>query len=94
MGELFNCEVGLWWKRGPCSDCGAHTIFEAETKCRPHQDQSGEYYCAQPDGHEDAEGYFVQETDHAIAVRDAWVDEEVAKMKAEEALTNQQGSDT
>ena len=44
------------WIPGPCPWCGATTLDEAGWKCRPTQDQSGEYVCGTPDSAPDTKG--------------------------------------
>lgn len=53
----------------PCPSCGATTVYEAETLCRPSQDQTGEYDCA---GEFDDAGRAVRATAASLAAIDAW----------------------
>lgn len=56
----------------PCVKCGAMTELEAETKCRPSQDMSGEYECP---GDFDEHGRSVVETQASIAAMAAWYEQ-------------------
>ncbi len=71
-------ELGPDYERQPCARCGAVTVSEAATKCRPLQTEAGEQEC--PD--EDAEGFLLGPSAAFYRKQDAWVDSEVAKMLA------------
>jgi hypothetical protein len=51
--------------RAPCPRCGAETVDQASTRCRPERDETGEGTC--PSDLEDAEGYLLQPTPAYIA---------------------------
>lgn len=53
----------------PCPKCGAVREEEAETKCKPQSDETGERYCP---GEFDRDGNSVQPTPESIAAIDAW----------------------
>lgn len=44
MQEAFEAE-NAYIKAGICDYCGAKSADEAEKKCRPAQDESGDYHC-------------------------------------------------
>lgn len=73
----------LDWQRAPCPACGATTVKEAETMCKPQRDETGESDCAGSE-REDAEGFLLQPTAASIAVIDAWCDEQLAAEEAAE----------
>lgn len=68
----------LVFKRAPCSKCGAKTVTEAEKKCIPVQDQTGEYTC--PGIDEDADGYFQSPTTASIKAMDQWIDAKARRL--------------
>lgn len=49
-------------KRSACPKCGARTEKQAETKCRPSQDETGEYSCPGSEATVDAQGWFLGPT--------------------------------
>lgn len=60
-------------KRAPCPRCGARTLRQAETRCRPQRDFTDEYVC--PSGDEadvDEHGFFRVETDRYLKKMDEW----------------------
>lgn len=61
----------LIYVRGPCINCGAVDEVEAETKCRPVTDQTGEWYC---DADFDAEGFSIIPTEESLKALDAYYD--------------------
>lgn len=67
------------YERAPCERCGAATLDEAETRCQPWSDQSGEYYCAVPEDDVDGEGFLLRPTSLFYERMNAWVDEQLAK---------------
>ena len=67
--------AGLVFVSAPCPRCGALNEDEANTKCRPVSDETGERYCG---GEFNKPGVSVQPTTESIAEMDAWVDEQVA----------------
>jgi hypothetical protein len=82
--SVFSRVPGMDYERAPCPRCGATTIVEAETRCRPERDITDEWVC--PAGeNEDAEGYLCQPSAQGIANLNAWVDEQARLLKAEEA---------
>lgn len=68
------------YKRGPCITCGARTERQAETKCQPTQDQTGEWSCA---GDFDVTGWSRVPTAESIRELDAWCDREGRRMDTE-----------
>lgn len=74
-------QAGLVMVATPCPGCGARTEKEAETMCRPTTDQTGERSCC---GEFNDEGISVQPTPESIAAMDAWIDEQVAQMEADD----------
>jgi hypothetical protein len=60
----------LRYERTPCHACGAATEAEAETKCRPSSDETGESWCGTDF---DAEGYAVSPTTESLQAQDAWI---------------------
>lgn len=58
----------LVWIPAPCPKCGAKTEAEAEIRCRPSTDWTGERYC---DG-EFEDGVSVQPTAESLAALDDW----------------------
>ena len=67
-------------ERVPCHRCGAHTLSEAETLCRPTSDQSGEYSCPGSEDDADEEGYLRQPTAAAWDELGRWCDEQARQM--------------
>jgi len=64
-------QPSLIYRREPCHLCGAVTEQEAETKCRPTSDQTGERGC----GSEfDKEGFAVAPTEASLIAEAAWID--------------------
>ena len=62
-------------KRSPCPRCGARTLNQAETRCRPQQDITGDYVCPSGDERDvDSNGYFRVETASFIEKMNAWYD--------------------
>ena len=59
------------YKLGPCSQCGARTERQAETRCRATQGIDGDYHCA---GEFDANGRSIVVTPESIKAIDAWCD--------------------
>lgn len=59
----------LQFVREPCHLCGAADETEAETKCRPSTDQTGEYYCGCDF---DDDGFAITPTPETLAAQDAW----------------------
>lgn len=59
----------LEFKHAPCVKCGARTERQAETKCKPVQDMSGEYECP---GEFDKQGKSIVPTELSIRRLDAW----------------------
>ncbi len=59
----------LKFTREPCHRCGAADMDEAETKCRPHTDQTGEYWCG---AEFDDDGYAIAPTAESLAAQDQW----------------------
>jgi hypothetical protein len=60
----------LKYVREPCHMCGAVTEGEAETKCKPKSDQTGERYCGCDTF--DAEGYALGPTLESMAAQESW----------------------
>lgn len=61
----------LKYQRAACHFCGAVTELEAETKCKPTTDETGERYCGSDF---DAEGFSVTPTQESLAAQNAWID--------------------
>ena len=70
----------LEFERRACSRCGATNVTEAETKCRPSSDETGEWFCPAGDN-EDAEGYFLRLTEASLAELDAWCERQMKAME-------------
>jgi hypothetical protein len=85
LGEL----AGLVYVPTPCPGCGAIDMDDANDKCRPSSDETGEVFCS---GEFDESGISVQPTAESLAEMDAWIDEQVEKigLKGE---TNEQVDD-
>jgi hypothetical protein len=64
----------LIYQREPCSICGAITEKEAETKCKPQSDETGERYC----GSEFLNGFAVAATAESLAAESDWYDRHYA----------------
>jgi len=62
---------GLVYVPTPCPTCGARTLDQANTLCRPIEDQTGERSC-EADFNDD--GVSEQPTPESLAARDAWID--------------------
>ena len=60
----------LKYVREPCHMCGAVTEGEAEMKCRPSTDQTGERYCGCDTF--DADGYALGPTLESMAAQESW----------------------
>lgn len=56
--------------RKACPRCGAANEATASTRCRPVQDQTGEYDCPAGD-HTDADGYFLSPSAASLREMDA-----------------------
>ena len=78
-------QAGLGFVPAPCPQCGARNEDEANGLCKQTQDQTGEYNCA---GDFNEQGISVQPTPESIAAMDAWIDEQVAAMEAEDAKSH------
>lgn len=63
------------WAAAPCPDCGALDMDEANEKCRPTSDETGERYCG---GEFNDAGISVQPTAESLAAIDAWIAREVS----------------
>ena len=63
----------LEFERSPCPRCGAVDIDDANGKCRPSQDETGEYWCAGEfgDGGEN-DGYSIRPTAASLAALNEW----------------------
>src|SRR5262245_20749678 len=61
----------LRFERAPCCTCGAASETEAETKCRPTSDESGEKHCGTDF---DGSGFAITATAASLDVMDAWID--------------------
>jgi hypothetical protein len=70
---MLKCEPmpELKYHREPCHFCGAVNELEAETKCRPTSDETGERYCG---ADFDKEGFAVAPTQDSLAAQNAWID--------------------
>lgn len=64
---------GLVFVPAPCPSCGAVDMDDANEKCRPSSDQTGERYC---NGEFNDAGFSVQPTPESIADLDRWCDEQ------------------
>lgn len=65
--------AGLRLVRKPCSKCRAANQATAATRCRPTQDETGEYSC--PAGeHTDDDGYFLEPSAASLREMDAAID--------------------
>mgnify|MGYP003392964779 CR=1 FL=1 len=68
------------YERAPCPRCGAVDMEDAGDKCRPSQDQTGEYWCSGEFGDGgDNDGYSIKPTAAYIAALDAWIDRTMHK---------------
>lgn len=65
-------QPALAFEPAPCPTCGAVDESQAETLCRPSQDQTGEYSCA---GEFDDAGRAVRPTAASLAALDAWYEQ-------------------
>lgn len=75
------------WIKGPCPDCGAVTLKEAETRCRPQSDQTGEVFCPTTDAPET--GGFVHVVNPAYV---KWLDAKIdAEMRGEHQPAQEDG---
>lgn len=65
------------YQAGPCPVCAAHNAAEAEGRCKPSSDETGEYFCPTSDGSdwfkEGPGGAFLFATPASIAAQDAWL---------------------
>jgi hypothetical protein len=68
----------LVWAPTACPKCGARTVDEAETRCRPTSDETGEYYCPGGD-REDEQGRILLPTPESVDAMDAWIAEEMKR---------------
>ncbi len=66
------------YERAPCAWCGAVSVDDAETKCRPVRDETGEGKC--PAKNEDEAGFFTRPTAASLAALDAAIDVEVKRL--------------
>lgn len=66
----------MTYKRGPCIKCGARTEKQAETKCRPTQDMTGEWSCP---GEFDDKGWSKVPSPESIKAIDDWCDREAER---------------
>jgi hypothetical protein len=65
-----------------CEVCGARTDDEAAKLCKQFSDPTGEYHChggAEGESYPDGRLRFM--SDAGFAAQDAWVDEEIARLK-------------
>jgi hypothetical protein len=70
--------AGLRFVRRACSKCGAANEATASTRCRPVQDETGEYTC--PAGEDrDADGFFLEPSVASLREMDAAIDRVMAK---------------
>lgn len=65
----------LVYTLAPCPGCGAVREEEAETKCRPSTDQTGERNCP---GEFDRDGNSIQPSKESLDAFDRWIDEQAA----------------
>lgn len=71
-------EPALVYVRAKCPKCGARTLKQAETMCRPTLGIDDEYTC--PAGeNEDAAGFLRQPTTASIKAQDDWHGREAAR---------------
>jgi hypothetical protein len=57
------------WEPAPCAQCGAVDMDDANAKCRPSTDDTGERYCA---GEFNDDGISVQPTAASLVILNAW----------------------
>ncbi len=55
------------WVRRPCPQCGAATVKQAETMCKPTSLPSGDYECGTPDEAPTFFGYIHNRSDEWLA---------------------------
>lgn len=60
----------LKYERGPCHACGAVTEKDAETKCRPSSDETGERWCG---ADFDKDGFAVGPTTESLQEQETWI---------------------
>jgi hypothetical protein len=65
--------AAIRWVRKACEKCGASNERTAAGRCRPTQDQTGEYSCPAGDA-ADAEGFFLAPSAASIRQIDAAID--------------------
>ena len=71
----------LRYERAPCLRCGAVDVEDAGGKCKPRQDDTGEYNCAGEFGDGgDNDGYSIRPTATSLAELDAWIDREARRL--------------
>lgn len=86
MGDVITPELIATMrqtKRSACPKCGAKNEKQAETKCRPSQDETGEYSCPGSDGMVDAQGWFLGPTKAAEAASSVYWGEICRQQEAE-----------
>lgn len=70
-------------KRSACPKCGARTEKQAETMCRPTQDETGDYSCPTDFTATDKQGWFLGPTKAAEAASSAYWGEMCRRQEAE-----------
>lgn len=64
----------LVYAPAPCPKCGAVSALDAETKCQPVQDETGEWTCPSSDAITNVDGLFMFFTAASLAEWDKWLD--------------------